>query len=627
MLATPALPQLGAIWTVTATTFRLWATAPHHVELVIEGRDAPLPMQPSPDAPGLWTLEVPDVPEGARYGYLLNGEGPYPDPCSRFQPDGVHALSAVVAPDRYRWLDDGWPGLSRDGLVIYELHVGTFTSEGTFAAAIARLNALRDLGVTAIELMPVADFPGTRNWGYDGVALYAPARVYGTPDDLRRLVDAAHARGLGVILDVVYNHLGPDGNYLRLFSADYFTDRYCTPWGDALNYDGPGSRGTREYVLQNAAMWVREYHIDGLRLDATHAIFDASTPHILAEIAARARAAAEGRRIVVIAENETNDTRLIRPVADGGYGLDGVWADDFHHAVHTALTGEHEGYYADYDGSPEAIAAAVQGGFLYQGQPSPSTGRSRGTRVTDEPGSAFVFCLQNHDQIGNRAFGERLTALAPPDAVRAATALLLFAPETPLLFMGEEFAASSPFLYFTDHKLELGRLVTEGRRKEFRAFSQFGDPALRARIPDPQAIETFLRSKLKWQEWERNAGMLRLHRDLLALRRADPILWRSGRAETRAAACGPRAVAVLRAEVSAFRLLLCNLGEETPIAVTAPWAAELATAPLRVLLSTADPAYRQPEEAAGVHALAGAAIELRGLTLPTRTALLLAPAD
>ena len=625
MQPTQPLPPLGAIWSAAATTFRLWATAPHRVQLVLGGRAAPLAMQPDPGLPGLWALDVPDIPEGTRYGYLLDGEGPYPDPCSRFQPDGVHALSAVVAPDRYRWSDDGWPGLTMDGLAIYELHIGAFTPAGTFAAAIERLDHLRDLGVTAIELMPVADFPGTRNWGYDGVALYAPARVYGTPDDLRRLVDAAHARGLGVILDVVYNHLGPDGNYLRLFSPDYFTDRYRTPWGDALNYDGSDSHATREYVLQNATMWIREYHIDGLRLDATHAIYDSSSRHIVAEIAARARAAADGRRIVVIAENETNDTRLIRPVADGGYGLDGVWADDFHHAVHTALTGENEGYYADYDGSPEAIAATVQGGFLYQGQPSPRTGRPRGTLVTDEPGTAFVFCLQNHDQIGNRAFGERLTALAPPDAVRAATALLLCAPETPLLFMGEEFAASAPFLYFTNHNPELGRLVTAGRRNEFSAFSQFRDPALRARIPDPQAVETFLRSKLDWHEAERNAGMLRLHRDLLALRHADPVLSRSGRAETRAAACGPQAVVVLRQTEDDVRLLLCNLGEAAPLTLETPWMMAIAM-PLRILLSTADPAYRLPEEAAGTHMPASAVIDLHDFTLPARTALLLARA-
>ena len=621
MPSTAPLPPLGATIAGDATTFRVWATKPRRVELALPDSGRTLPLRPDAACDGLWSLTVPDAGAGTLYGYLLDGDGPFPDPCSRAQPDGVHGLSAVVDA-AFAWSDEDWTGLTMDGLVLYELHVGAFTPDGTFDAAIDKLDYLVQLGVSAIEIMPVADFPGARNWGYDGVALYAASRAYGGVDGMRRLVDAAHARSLGVVLDVVYNHLGPDGNYLRLFSPEYFTDRHQTPWGEALNYDGPGSRAVREYVLQNAAWWVRDCHIDGLRLDATHAIADTSTPHLLAEIGTRARAAGRGRGVVVIAEDERNEVQLIRPVSAGGDGLDGVWADDFHHAMHTALTGEHEGYYAGYDGSPGAIAMAVREGFIYQGQPSPRTGEPRGTRVTDEPAEAFVFCLQNHDQVGNRALGERLNALAPPDAVRAAAALLLFAPETPLLFMGQEFAASSPFLYFTDHNPELGKLVTEGRRNEFSAFRQFQDAALRQGIPDPQAKATFLRSKLDWREAETHAGMLGLYRALLALRRHDPVLLRSDRRQTEAAACGPHAVAVLRKTGEGIRLLLCNLADACPLAPP-PFLRALPEQPLHLVLSTADPAFRLPGEDA-TQPKPPASVTLANYTLPARTALLLA---
>jgi maltooligosyltrehalose trehalohydrolase len=591
---TVPLPPLGASVAAGATTFRVWATKPRRLDLRLAARGRTLAMQPDPASAGLWSLTVPDVGAGARYGYLLDGAGPYPDPCSRWQPEGVHGPSAVVDAAAFAWDDEDWTGLTADGLAIYELHTGAFTPAGTFDAAIEKLDGLAQLGVTAIEIMPVADFPGARNWGYDGVALYAASRAYGGPDGLWRLVNAAHARGLGVILDCVYNHLGPDGNYLRLFSEEYFTDRYQTPWGDALNYDGAGSRAVREYVLQNVGWWLRDCHIDGLRLDATDTIKDASTPHLLREIAERARAAARGRGVVVIAESAANDVRLIQPVRAGGDGLDGVWADDFHHTVHTALTGENEGYYAGYDGSPAAIAATVAGGFLYHGQLWPPTGRSRGTRVSDEPGDAFIFCLQNHDQVGNRALGERLDALASPAAVRAATALLLFAPETPLLFMGQEFAASTPFLFFTDHNPELGKLVTEGRRNEFGAFSHFRDPELRARIPDPQDEATFLRSKLNWSERDSHAGTLRLYRALLALRRDDPVLARSGRSETQTAVCGEKAIAVLRRWGDEARLLICNLGDgEARIEPSQPLLAQMDISNLRLVLWTNDAPFGQ----------------------------------
>ena len=460
---------------------------------------------------------------GARYRYRLDGDAAVPDPYSRFQPEGVHGASEVIDPARFRWTDGAWPGLPAEGLVLYELHVGTMTPEGTFDALIRQLPALKRLGVTAIELMPVAECPGRWNWGYDGVDLFAPSHTYGRPDDLKRLVNAAHRAGLGVLLDVVYNHLGPDGNYLRMFSDDYFTDRHTTLWGDALNYDGPNNRFVRDYVIDNACYWLAEYLVDGLRLDATAAIIDESPTHLLAELSDRARAAA-GRPVVLFAEEARNDVRTIRRRDQGGFGITGVWADDFHHAMRVFLTGEREGYYTSYQGTLPEIATALEQGFIFQGQPSARDGTPRGTAVTDEPATAFVFCIQNHDQIDNRAYGERLHHDIDVERYHAASALLLLAPETPLLFMGQEFRASASFMFFTDHQPELGRLVTEGRREEFKGFRAFADPHLRAAIPDPQAEETFIRSKLDLGERRVNASTLRLYRDLLALRHADPVL-------------------------------------------------------------------------------------------------------
>jgi maltooligosyltrehalose trehalohydrolase len=559
----PPLPDLGArVLSGGGVRFTVWAPTARLVELLLRtgGQERRLPLSPEPD--GYHTVTVPDAGPGDRYRFLVDDAGPFPDPASRFQPEGPHGPSQIVDPAAFPWTDAGWPGLRREGLVIYELHVGTFTAAGTFDAVVAELPRLRDLGVTAIELMPVAEFPGRWNWGYDGVDLFAPSHVYGGPDGLRRLVDAAHAAGLGVILDVVYNHLGPDGNYLRAFSPHYFTDRYRTPWGDALNYDGPHSRPVRDFVCAAACRWVEEYHIDGLRLDAVHAIFDASPTHILAELAARVRATAGRRAVVVIAESDANDVTLLRSPHDRrpGYGLDAVWADDFHHAVHVRLTGERDGYYAAYTGAVAEIARAVNEGFIYQGEVSPYTGRPRGTRVTDEPAAAFVFCIQNHDQVGNRAEGERLAVLVNRDAYALASALLLLVPETPLLFMGQEYAATTPFLYFTDHHPELGRRVTEGRRQEFAAFPAFRDPARRARIPDPQDETTFRRSKLDPAERARNAPVERLYRDLLALRREDPVLRVQDRAATRALPLTDDVLAVHRRQAEEQRLLLVNFG-------------------------------------------------------------------
>ncbi len=501
--------------------FRVWAPAARAVDVVImrDGHeDETCPLTGGPD--GLFSLTGHDLDAGARYHYLLDGDGPLPDPASRWQPLGVHGASAIVDPSAFAWSDQAWPGVALDALAIYELHVGTFSEAGTFAGAAARLPELKELGVTAIELMPVADFPGQRNWGYDGVSLFAPARCYGTPDDLRRLVDTAHGLGLAVILDAVYNHLGPDGAYLSRFSPYYFTDRHPSPWGAGIDLDGPHSGRVREFFIQNALHWVHEYHIDGLRLDATHAIRDGSPRHFLAELAAVVRGSAPGRRLHIIAEDDRNLARLVTPAASGGWGLDAVWADDFHHQMRRQLAGDADGYFRDYTGSTSDIAETLRQGWFYTGQHSLHAGRERGTDPDGLPLPRFVVCLQNHDQIGNRALGDRLHHAVDLAAVRAATALMLTAPETPLLFMGQEWAASTPFQYFTDHGEPLGRLVTEGRRREFATFAAFSEGSPEA-IPDPQAPGTFEGSRLAWDERTRepHAAMLRFHTALLAFRR------------------------------------------------------------------------------------------------------------
>jgi maltooligosyltrehalose trehalohydrolase len=464
-----------------------------------------------------------ELPAGSRYGYLLDGEGPFPDPASRFQPDGVHGASMIVDPAAFAWTDGGWSGVPLTDLVIYELHVGTFTSAGTFASAAERLDDLRELGITAIELMPVADFAGSRNWGYDGVALFAPARCYGTPDDLRRFVDRAHAAGLAVLVDVVYNHTGPDGSYLGRFSPFYFSQRHNSPWGAGMNFDGEHSPAVREFFIENAQHWVHEYHMDGLRLDATHAMRDDSSLHFVAELAGRIGASAGGRRVHVIAEDHRNLAAIVTPTARRGWGLDAVWADDFHHQMRRRLAGDSDGYYMDYSGTSADIAATIRQGWFFTGQHSAHFGAPRGTDASGIDPARFVVCLQNHDQVGNRAFGERLHHQIELAAFRAASALLLLLPETPLLFMGQEWAASSPFQYFTDHEPSLGRLVTEGRRREFGTFAAFGDAAAIDLIPDPQALSTFEASCLDWAERDQpsRAAMLRLYQALLAFRRQE----------------------------------------------------------------------------------------------------------
>ncbi|NTU84063.1 MAG: malto-oligosyltrehalose trehalohydrolase [Chloroflexales bacterium] len=546
--------SIGALPDAAGTRFRVWAPDAHVVEVLLHtpARQGVFMLTPEPD--GYFAGHIAGIGPGDRYSYRLDGGDPRPDPASRSQPEGVHGPSEVIDPGAFVWSDELWRGLPLEDLVFYELHVGTATAEGSFDALIAKLDQLKDLGVSAIELMPVADWPGSHNWGYDGVNLFAPARAYGGAEGMRRLVDAAHALGLAVFLDVVYNHLGPDGNYLWVFSRDYFTSRHKTPWGDALNFDGPGSRPVRDFFIGNALHWAHEYHLDGLRLDATDMIVDDSPTHIICELAATIRASLpQGRTFEVIAENASNDPAVVRPAALGGWGCDGVWADDFHHQVRVALTGERDGYYRDFGGSALDLARTINQGWFYIGQESAHWRGRRGQPAGAIAPPHFVYCIQNHDQVGNRALGERLNHDVELDAFRAASALLLLCPHTPLIWMGQEWAASTPFLFFTDHHPELGRLVTEGRRKEFAGFSTFSAED----VPDPQAEASFVRSKLRWEERDLapHRGVLQLYTDLLALRRAHPALRERGIGTFTAAPVGERILMLRRGSPGGEQIL------------------------------------------------------------------------
>ena len=489
---------------------RVWAPHAKTVEVVIDGERRPLPR-----AGDGWFTGI-DLAPGTNYTLSLDGGAPRPDPRSRYQPEGVDGPSRAVDPD-FDWTDGAWRGFPLHAAVIYELHIGTFTPAGTLDTAIERLDHLVALGVNAVELMPVAEFSGERGWGYDGVDLYAVHHTYGGPDALRRFVDACHARGLAVILDVVYNHLGPAGNYLREFGP-YFTDKYGTPWGEAINLDDRDSDEVRAFFIDNALMWLRDYHVDGLRLDAVHAIVDTSAVHLLEELgdAVRNLETELGRTLWVIAESDLNDPRLVWRKERGGYGLDAQWSDDFHHALHAVLTGERGGYYSDF-GSVAQLAAALQHAFVYDGRYSAYRRRSHGRSTTGLEGFRFLGYLQNHDQIGNRARGDRSSALMSPELLKVAGALVMTSPFVPMLFMGEEWGASTPFMYFTDHRDPgLGRAVSEGRKREFAAFGW--DPA---DVPDPQDPSTFERSKLRWDELDDplHADLLEWHRRLIRLRR------------------------------------------------------------------------------------------------------------
>ncbi|HEX8989209.1 MAG TPA: malto-oligosyltrehalose trehalohydrolase [Rhodocyclaceae bacterium] len=491
----------GAALADGATRFRLWAPSAQRVELRLGCDDtAPaLPMQARED--GWFELPAEGVAAGSRYRFRIDGGLEVPDPASRCNPDDVHGASEVIDPAAFEWQDDGWMGRPWHEAVIYELHVGAFSPQGGFNGVAERLDYLAEVGVTAIELMPVADFAGRRNWGYDGVLPFAPDSRYGRPEDMKALVQAAHARGLMVFLDVVYNHFGPEGNYLGSYAAPFFTARHKTPWGDALAFDGPQGDTVRSFFIHNALYWIEEFHLDGLRFDAVHAIPDEGRQRLLVDLAEAARSGpARQRHVHLVLENDANEARYLRHAPDAARLYEAQWDDDLHHALHVLLTGERDGYYDDYRAEPlEDLRRCLAAGFAWQGQPSGYRGGAvRGESTAGLTPEAFVAFLQNHDQIGNRAFGERIGMLAEPHAVDAAQALLLLAPFPPLLFMGEEFRAASPFLFFCDFAGELAQAVTRGRREEFARFAGFGDAAARERIPDPNHEETFRRSCLDW---------------------------------------------------------------------------------------------------------------------------------
>ena len=514
----------GATLTPTGTTFSVWAPSATAIRVVIAAGEAAgtHALTRSVTERGVWEARLHGVRAGDRYGYRVNDdEQVLPDPVSRLQPDGVHGMSEVVDPGAFEWTDEGWKGLALADYVIYEVHVGTFTPEGTFDAMIPRLAELRALGITALELMPVAEFPGRRNWGYDGVQHYAPHHAYGGPDGMRRLVDAAHAQGIAVVLDVVYNHVGPEGNYLDRFGP-YFTDAYRTPWGRAVNYDGAGSDAVRRWAYDNALHWVTEYHVDALRLDAVHGIYDFGALAFLEELSDEIHEIGRqlGRKIQLMAESDLNDPRLVRAPAEGGFGIDAQWADDFHHTLHALLTGERGGCYRDY-GGVATIGDVYREPYFYARRYSEHRGRVHGRSSSGVPRQRFIVCAQNHDQVGNRALGDRLSTLVPVERQRFAAAVTLLSPYVPLLFMGEEYGETSPFHYFIEHgDAALAQSVRDGRRRE---FPEIGDSRI---DPDPQSATLFERSRIAWDARDTPAGaqMLALYRDLLALRREEMAL-------------------------------------------------------------------------------------------------------
>lgn len=509
------------------TLFRLWAADHDQVELVLEGgrpglkTSTTLTMKAA--EPGYFELAA-EAPAGTRYRFRLNGGPPLPDPASRFQPAGPEGPSQVVDPATFAWTDDIWKGIQLPGQVLYEMHVGTFTLAGTWQAAARELAELARLGITLLEVMPIADWAGQFGWGYDGVNMFAPTRLYGTPDDLRAFVDEAHRVGLGVILDLVINHFGNRGCTVQAFSRSYFHQQHKSEWGSQVNFDGPGCQGVREFFLANARYWIEEFHLDGYRVDATQAVLDDSPEHILSLLSKEARAASGERSIVLIGESEPQDTRIVRPCANGGFGMEGLWNDDFHHAAMVRLTGRNEAYYTDYLGTADEFIALVKWGFLYQGQRYSWQNQRRGTPAFDLPPATFVNYLQNHDQVANSAAGTRLHGLTSPGRLRAMTALLLLMPETPLIFQGQEFAASAPFCFFLDSPPDAAAAVAAGRAKFLRQFPSLAQPEIQRHLPEPADPENFRRCKLNLAERHTNEHVYALHKDLLRLRRSEPLL-------------------------------------------------------------------------------------------------------
>lgn len=550
------------------THFRVWAPACRRIEIVERHHETQEPgacHRLEPEGTGYFSGLVRDVRAGQCYGFKLDeDEFIYPDPASRFQPFGPHGASQIIDPGTYEWRIEDFPGALPSGQILYEMHLGTFTREGTYRAAAGEFAELARLGITTIELMPVAEYAGEFGWGYDGVDLWAPSHLYGTPDELRAFVDAAHQHGLAVILDVVYNHLGPDGNYLKRFSEEYFSKRYPNDWGEPLNFDGEASKPVREFYIENARYWIDEYRFDGMRLDATQSIFDSSSRHVIAEIIAAARKAtgSRNRRVFIVAENEPQDATLVRPVSQGGYGGDALWNDDFHHAARVALTGRREAYYGDYSGSPQELISALKWGYLYQGQYYSWQSKCRGGPALDLGATQYVTYLQNHDQVANTFGGGRLTEFTTGAALRAFTTVWLLAPPTPMLFQGQEFGASTPFDYFADHRGELGESVRRGRGEFMMQFQSIASGTSAGKLKPPGAREAFEASRLDFSERATHAGIYELHRALLHLRRTDPA-FRAQRADRMHGACiGPRALLLRFFCDEGDRLIVMNLGDD-----------------------------------------------------------------
>jgi maltooligosyltrehalose trehalohydrolase len=567
--------------------FRVWAPKRREVELVLE-RGRTISMRA--EEQGYFACHVADAAPGVRYRFRLDDAGVFPDPASRYQPEGPHGPSEVVAPDAFDWHDAGWPGVQLAGAVLYELHTGTFTTEGTWRAAEAELPRLREIGITCVEMMPVAEFPGRFGWGYDGVDLFAPTRLYGAPDDLRRFIDRAHGVGIGVILDVVYNHLGPDGNYLREFSDTYFSDRYTNEWGDPINFDGEGSGPVRELFIANAGYWIDEFHFDGLRLDATQSIYDASRDHVISAIARRVREAARGRSTLLIAENETQDARLLDPPEHGGFGLDAAWNDDFHHTALVALTGVREAYYTDYGGTPQELVSAMKRGWLFQGQRYVWQKKRRGTPAPSFSHERFITYLENHDQVANTALGGRPAQQAHPGRHRALTALLLLGPCTPLLFQGEELGVDTPWKYFADHVPQLAQKVKQGRAGFMSQFPRIATPEVRRLLPDPGDPATFESCKLRGSAG--SAAAVALHRDLIRIRSESQLVRDGGSGGLDGAVLSGHAFVLRWPSRNGDRLLVVNLGPDLRLeSAPEPLLAPPLRARWRTAWSSEDPRY------------------------------------
>ena len=543
--------------------FRVWAPGRARVSVVLERGTHQSFVALTAGGDGYFRGIAVGAFAGTRYRFRLDDDPTlYPDPASRFQPAGPHGPSEVVDALQFGWTDEAWRGVPAAKRVLYEMHVGTFTREGTWTAAAREIAELADLGITVIQVMPIGDFPGRFGWGYDGVNLFAPSRLYGTPDDFRDFVDHAHAQGVAVILDVVYNHFGPDGCYLRAFSADYFTDRYENDWGDPINFDGENAGPVREFFTANSRYWIEEFHLDGLRLDATQQLYDASPEHIVAAVTRQVRQSSGKRASFVLCENEPQDVKLVRPRRQGGYGADALLNDDFHHSAIVALNGRSEAYFTDYAGTPQEFVSAVKWGFLYQGQRYKWQKQGRGTPTFGLPATTFVHFLENHDQVANSAFGNRVHEHSSPGRYRALTALLLLAPQTPLIFQGQEFAASAPFLYFADHSGALAAAVREGRKEFLMQFPSIAQPEVMACLAEPSALRTFERCKLDLSERERHSAAYRLHRDLLHLRRGDPVFGSAGNRTIDGAVLGAEAFVLRFFGEASDRLLIVNLGGE-----------------------------------------------------------------